>query len=283
MKRLFFLYIVFGALHAYGQNTMRPSLYFQNMNYYNPAAVLTDTAVDYHISVYGKQKIVENDVWTKPANVFINHIGRIRSSSSFYSAAYVYDSYSFYDRYTFYGGYSHEWTLPKNQYLSIGARGVLNMDKVYWDRLSQIENKNNNSLYLTPDVDLGVHYRIKRWAIGVASKNFFGTYKKVEGEKLLQNQREWYTNLSYSFPIKQRVMVSPFLLLQKERTWDIDLGMNVAVVKKINLAYMFRLKEIRHIYSIRANVWRGSFIGGAVDHSGIHSDVNIDFLLGYNF
>ncbi len=284
MKKLFLLYsIILGTLQVYGQSTIRPSLYFQNMNYYNPAAVLTDTAVDYHIALYGKHKIVDNDVWTKPANVFINHIGCIRSSSSFYSAAYIYDRYSFYDRHTFYGGYSYEWKLSEKQYLSVGARGVVNLDKVYWDQLPQIENRNNRTMYFTPDVDLGVHYRIKRWAMGIASKNVFANRKKVEGEILLQNQREWYTNFSYSFPIKQRVMISPFVLLRMERTWDLDLGMNVAVVKRINVAYIFRLKELRHIYSIRANVWKGIFIGGAVDRSGIHSDVNLDFLLGYNF
>lgn len=284
MKKLFLLTCALYGCLAYGQNPFRPNIYFQNMNYYNVAAGIQDTSARYQVSAYTRYKFTDNGgTWNKAPNLFLNHIGYIDRISSFYSASYIYDNYSFYDRHTIYLGYSHELKLPKTHRLSFGVRGVFNFDYVKWDRLPEPGNPADRSLYFTPDLDLGIQYRVKGFTLGVSLKNVIGNRKKIYGEILLKNQRQLYGNVSYAFNIKNKVTIAPFALVYLERNFGFDLGLYLGFFDRAAVSYAFRLKEFRHVYTLNVRIYKGLRIALAADHSSIYKDVNADLMLGYNF
>lgn len=284
MKLLTLLITCLCVFTGYGQSTLRPNIYFKNMNYYNAAAGAADTAAKYDLSIYGKQKLVDNDeVWKKPMSLFVNYIGKLKKVPGFYSVGYINDRYSFYDRNTVYAGYGYQWRFSGTNRLSVGARAIVNFDHVNWRKLPQIENKTTSSLYFTPDLDLGIQYQVKGFTLGISTKNIISTSEYVDGEMLLENQREFYSNISYAFNIKQKITIAPYVLLYKERASGIDMGVYLSFFDRVNVSYLFRLKEFRNVYSLGVNVFKGLYIGVAADHSSIYSDVNLDFMIGYKF
>lgn len=283
MKKLLSITLFFSAGVALAQHSLRPNIYFQNMNYYNTATGIEDTAYSYQISAYLKHKFTQTDNWKKPVNVFVDHIGRIDKISSFYSVSYIYDRYSFYDRNTIYAGYTYQLKLPKTHRLNFGVRGVFNFDYVNWERAAHVGNGKKREFLFTPDIDLGIQYQVKGLTLGIAGKNLISTAQRVNGEVLLKNRREFYANASYLFNIKQKVTIAPFTLFSMERNWNIDLGLHLGLFKRVNLSYAFRVKEFRHIYAVDVRLYKGLHIALAADHSGIYSDINADAMLMYRF
>lgn len=284
MKRLTFLFLCLYILPAYAQNTLQPNIYFQNMNYYNPAAGLSDTLTDHEFSLYGRYKFIDNnEVWKKPATVFLNHIGRSVSTPGFYSIGYSSDRYSFYDRHSLYTGYTYQWKIGGIHMINAGIRGVLNFDYIRWKKLVQEENPARSHMYFTPDIDMGIQYQVKKFMLGLSSKNVFANTKKTGGEILLKNQREWYSTISYTFGTQEKITFTPYTLLYLERRFMYDAGVNILFFNRVNASYIFRLKEFRHVLSLRGDVYKGFQAGIAIDRSQIYRDVNLDVLLGYRF
>lgn len=281
-KRLLFFAALCTVFGTRAQNVMRPNLYFQHMDFYNVSAGIQDTSTQYQLSLYGKYKFVNNDVWRKPMNLYANHIGFIDKISSFYSAAYIFDSYSFYDRHTAYLGYTYRLQLPKTNRLQFGVRGVFNFDHVRWDELHQVQ-RTGSSLYFLPDLELGIQYRVKGFTLGVSAKNLIGTKKRIDGEILLQNRREFYSNISYAFTIKKKVVIAPYVLLYMRPKFGADVGLYVDLFNRANVSYLFRVTELRHVYSVGVRLYKGLYIGLAADHSMIYKDINADAVIGYRF
>lgn len=282
MRKLFILLLSVSGIGATAQTLLRPNIYFRHMDYYNVAAGIQDTSTQYLLSLYGKYKFSDNNVWRKPINFYANHIGCIDAISSFYSASYLYDSYSFYDRHTVYLGYAYQLKLPKTHRLSFGLRGVFNFDHIRWDELPQVK-RTGSTLYFTPDIDLGIQYQVKGFRLGVAAKNLIGTRKRVDGELLLQNRRTFYSNISYTFVIKKKVEIAPTVLLYMDQKFGADLGLYLSLFDRVNTSYMFRITELRHIYTLGVRLYKGLYIGLAADHSMIYKDVNVDGMIGYRF
>lgn len=282
MKKLFILLLSVSGIGATAQNLLRPNIYFGHMDYYNVSAGLQDTSAQYMVSLYGKYKIADNNVWQKPVNLYANHIGRIDAISSFYSAAYLFDSYSFYDRHTVYVGYAYQLKLPKTHRLNFGLRGVFNFDHIRWDELKQV-NRTGSSLFFTPDVDLGIQYRVKGFTLGVSVKNLIGNRKRVDGEILLRNRRTFYSNISYAFTIKKKVVIAPTVLLYMDQKFGADLGLYLSLFDRVNASYLFRVLEFRHIYTLGVRLYKGLYIGLSADHSMIYKDINVDGMIGYRF
>lgn len=282
MKNKSLIIFCFCAFAAYGQDVFRPSMYFRNMNYYNVAAGPADTTADRQASLYGKYKLIENDVWQKPANIFASYLGNCNRLPGFYSAGYLYDGYSFYDRHSIYAGYTYEWKLAGTNKLSAGVRGIFNFDRVQWDKLSQVD-KSGSDTYFTPDLDVGVQYQVKGFTLGFSSKNLASNAKRIDGEVLLKNQREWYSNISYAFNIRQKFTIAPYMLLYRERKSGLEAGLYFSLYDRVSVSYQLRIKELRNFYSLRIKVYKGLSLGVAMDHSSVYKDKNIDAVISYSF
>lgn len=272
------------SLLTAGQHSLRPTLYgpSQALNYYNVAAGLPDSTLNQSLLLYSHYKSVESEVWHKPITVFANYLGRLKTGVGFYSVGYLNDSYSFFSRQTLYGGYTRQWTVLKRRTLSVGARAVLNLDRIRWDDW-QPAVRSGTDTRLTPDLDLGLAYQGKHLALGLSAKNLLGTTIRYEGEALLTNQREFYLSLAYTFRLGQQVTIAPFTLVRLERGPDADLGAWVNLFHRVTLGYQFRLWELRQIGWLGINPYKGLRLGISYDQSLVHQDHNIDALLGYAF
>ncbi len=286
MKKIITAIVLLHTLSVQAQNTLRPALYFQNMNYYNAGAGIGDTAATRDLSLYARYKLLkapDSEVWNKPVSLYLNHLHKL-GEKSFLHASYLYDGYSFYKRHIFYAGYGREFTLGKAGKLSAGARAVLNFNTVDWEALGHVPDKSSKQLRFNPGLDVGAQYRWKGLTLGLSVKNLWAATVKEEGEALIKDWRELYINVSYTFGFwNQNLQLSPYLLYFRERDNELDAGLQVSLFKKIAVAYAFRVLELRSIYSTRINIGKGVQIGAAVDHSRIFSDINVDFRLGYSF
>lgn len=281
-KQILILAVLCFWARAYGQQLFRPSMHFTDMTYYNVAAGPMDTDARFRSVAYFKYKIAHNDLWQKAPNIYLSHLGYARPVRGFYSAAYLYDGYSFYGRHSLYAGYTYELELPQTHRIALGIRGVFNFDVVNWNRVSQ-SARTGQSAYFDPDLDLGIQYRVKGFALGFALKNAIGNSRRVDGEELLRNQREFYANLSYAFNIKDKVVIAPYTLVYMRPGLGLDAGLYLDIRKRVNLSYMFRLTELRHVYMAGIRLFRRLSIGAAVDHSQLYKDINFDLVLALNF
>lgn len=287
MKKIcFFLLLTGCGFTLKGQNTLRPNIYFQNMNYYNAAAGSGDTSAKRNFAFYAKDKFVSSDndqIWDKPVNIYLNHIFSPDQKNTF-NISYIYDGYSFYSRNTLYTGYARTLRWGKSQKLSIGGRVIFNFDRINWDQLGQIENKPSSGLHITPDFDLGAQYQWAGLTLGVSTKNILANSVKVDGEELIRNWQEQYINASYTFGLfQQDLRISPYVLYFRERNTELDAGLNLMLFKMVDVSYALRILELRNIYTLRLTLPKRLQVGAAVDHSSIYSDTNVDVLIGYSF
>lgn len=264
------------------QNSIRPNIYLQDMQYYNPAIVAIDSNHRLQTAVYGKHKWVDNeaDIWEKPMNIWVSHAGRIGHSNSFYTVSYVNDRYSFFNRNALYLGYVRQMKKGASTF-SYGGRIVANIDAVNWSRFELPHNNTGKTGYFNPDLDLGAAYQYKGFSIGAGLKNLISTGTKDAGATLLRNHREININLSYRQNIGRQFAITPFLLLANERSTLIDAGLCFTVFNRINASYALRVNELKSVIVLDANVYQGWSIGIAYDRSSLVSDNNLDFVLRY--
>lgn len=272
---------------SYGQSTMRPNIYFGDMNYYNIAAIPLKDTQSINFSFYTKYKFVENEsyVWNKPPVFFLNHVGSLKNKHSFYNVAIISDQYSFYSRNTIYAGYTYRLKLgqDENHTIDMGGRLVFNFDLINWSKLQLPSNESGKSVKPTADMDWGAFYRFKNFSFGFSTKNMIGTSVKLYGEKILINQREFYVNTSYLFQIKDKFEIEPFLLYRKELTSELDIGLRLGFFKRMNAAYQLRLIQLRHIFTLQGHISKSLSIGLAFDYSKLINDNNLDAVIRYTF
>jgi hypothetical protein len=273
------------ASRIWAQNSLSPNIYFQDMNYYNPSSLPADTSGNYFISAYTKYKFVENDhsIWKKPPSVFVNHIGRLRDKRSFYSIAYLNDSYSYFNRNGLYLGYIHKLQLGSAGSLSFSGRAVINVDVIRWSRYQLPLPERINALQMRPDADLGIEYKLRGLTLGAASQNVLASSVSSGNAVLIKNKRAWVFNASCLFNIGPHVQLAPFSLIRRERNWMFDAGVYVSALKRIRASYALRVKELRHIYTIDCRATKRLFLGLSFDHSRLLPDNNLDVALKYQF
>lgn len=281
----FILILITGlfASAAAAQNSIRPNIYLQDMQYYNPASVAIDSSHRSQAALYSKYKFVDNekDVWNKPANIWLSYAGRIKESNSFYTISYVNDRYSFFDRNAIYLGYTRQWKMGRSSTLSYGARGVANMDRIRWNKLALPHQHTGNTFRFDPDLDIGLAYSFKRLNAGIGLKNIFSTSFKEEGAVLLKDHREVNIDLSYRQPLGKRFAITPFVLLLNERNTLIDAGLNFTLLNKINASYALRVNELKSVIVLDAAIYKGWSIGIGYDRSDLVSDNNVDLVIRY--
>lgn len=283
--RAFFLLlsVLLFSLELTAQNSIRPNIYLQDMQYYNPAAVAIDSNQFSQTAVYGKYKAVDNedDSWKKPMTVWLSHAGRIGRSSSFYTISYVNDVYSFYNRNALYVGYLKQKRIGKSSSLSFGGRIVGNLDAIHWDKFKLPNDQSGSTRRFNPDLDLGITYQFKRLKAGLGVKNVLANASKIAGSTLLKNHREFNVHVSYQQNIGNRFALTPFMLLANERSTLIDAGLSFLVLNKIRAAYALRVNELKSVLTLDVDVYKGVSIGMAYDRSSLVSDNNFDVVLRY--
>lgn len=284
MKRICLLILFLWGLFlgATAQTTFRPNAYLFDMNYLNPASGLEQHQRGAS-TLYLKNKFIDNSVWQKPFNLSADYRGRFSKFAGFYTAGYSYDGYSFFDRNTLSAGYTYEFNFRNYGQLNIGARAVLNFDKVNWDKTIMAGNPPVNSFFFNPDVDFGVQYNLKRFSIGVSTKNLFGNNTKVDGHVLLRNRREFYTDASYRFSLGQYINLTPYALLSWQPNFKVDLGARFTICQKALVGYHFRYSDLKHVLSAGVNIANRMKIGAAVDLPIVNKDYNLDIWFGYFF
>lgn len=288
MRKAFLILLTFMAFSfSYGQSSLRPNIYFQDMNYYNTAAIPLKDDQKLNFSLYTKYRFVENEkhLWNKPPVFSLNHIRSLKNKASFYNIGILSDQYSFYSRNTVYAGYTHKFELGKNKNhtISLGGRLAFNLDLIDWDKFQLSYSESGKSLKPNADMDLGAFYQFKNFSFGIATKNMIGTSVKLDGEKLLMNQREFYVNTSYQFHIKDKFEITPFLLYRKEIMSELDIGLHLGFFKRVHTTYQLRLIQLRHIFTLQGQISQSLSIGLAFDYSNLLSDKNFDAVIRYTF
>jgi hypothetical protein len=283
MKHALLSLSVLAGVAAHGQTAMRMNLHYRNMNVYNPASGFNDTSSTKLFSIYWKQKYIDNVVWDKPANLFLNGLVRNGNGHGFVSGSYAYDGYSFYDRHTLSAGYTYELPIGQNATLSGGARGVLNLDLVNWDEFQTAEGREGRTLFLNPDLDLGAQFRWKGLQVGYATRNLGENQTKVQGRVLLKNQRHHYLDVSYAFRLlaNKKLTVAPYFLFYRERNRETDIGLLFGWNERVTASFILRKNELRAIGTLGFALKNGLQIGLAADRSGLETDVNVDVFLAY--
>jgi len=277
------LIVLTNALASGAQNSIRPNIYLQDMQYYNPASVAIDSSQSSQTTVYGKYKSVanEDDIWKKPMNLWLNHAGRIARSNSFYTISYVNDVYSFYNRNAVSIGYVKQMQTGRSSVLSLGGRIVGNFDNINWDKFELPHTENGRTKRFNPDLDLGIAYQFKKFRAGLGVKNIMGNSSKTDGSTLLKNHREFNINLSYQQNIGSQFSITPFMLLANERTTLIDAGLSFSLLNRIRAGYALRVNELKSVITFDADLYKGFSVGVAYDRSSLVSDKNFDLVVRY--
>ncbi|GAA4440522.1 hypothetical protein GCM10023091_24280 [Ravibacter arvi] len=265
------------------QNSIRPNIYLQDMQYYNPASVAIDSMQFMRAAIYTKYKAVDNeaDIWKKPANFWLSHAGRIGKSNSFYTLSYVSDAYSFFNRNSVYLGYLRRSRIGKSSFVSFGGRLVGNFDAIRWDKFKLPHRQTGTTKQFNPDLDLGVTYERKGLRAGLGVKNVFANTGEADGATLLKNHREFNINLSYQQYIGRQFSVTPFVLLANERRTLIDTGLSFALADKIRASYALRVNELKSVITLDAELYKGFGVGASYDRSSLVSDKNFDLIIWY--
>lgn len=271
------------ALVSGAQNSIRPNIYLQDMQYYNPASVAIDSNQSSQTTVYGKYKSVDNedDIWKKPMNLWLSHAGRFAGSNSFYTISYVNDAYSFYNRNAVYIGYVKQKQTGRSSVLSLGGRIVGNSDSINWDKFELPHTENGRTKRFNPDLDLGIHYQFKKFRAGLGVKNVIANSSKTGGSTLLKNHREFNVNLSYQQNIGSRFAITPFVLLANERSTLIDAGLSFSLLNRIRAGYALRVNELKSVITLDSDLFKGFSVGVAYDRSSLVSDKNFDLVVRY--
>jgi len=264
------------------QNIFRPNIYYNHLNFYNPAAGWADTSKG-NAAVYLQHKWENNDVFEKPANVFASYLTSSENRKHRYSAGYLYDGYSFYTRNLFYLGYAYTIDMPRNGVLTVGARTALFFDYINGSKIGQAMEEDISGAHFTPDLDLGIYYTLKKMRVSFSAKNLFGNKVSIEGFPIITNHRELNFLIGGDFKLYRGLSVSPFTMVRFERNFSFDGGIGLNYKNRVELAYLMRALEARNILYLKAGITRNFFVGFSTDFSLVSTDLNTDLQVLYKF
>ena len=266
------------------QNSIRPNIYFQDMNFYNASSVPIDSSQNYYFSLLGNYKFVKNEseIWDKLPTFYLNHIGRIKDYNLYYSVAYLNDNYSFFNRNGLYLGVTYQLKWGRFSSISFGGKAVLNFDIVNFDKL-YLSEKKEKTLLFCPDLDLGIEYKVKGFTLGLASQNLVGFSSKKENEGLIKNKRIASLNVSYLFNIGDNYKIAPLGMLYWDRKINYDIGIYASFYEYARISYVLRINELRNIFTADVRIISNLYLGAAFDFSLLLPDKNLGIVLKYGF
>ena len=267
------------------QYNMRPSAYFQDMLFYNPASIPEMSAESQRLLVYSRTKIIPDNegIWEKSPTFYADYLGINDENNSYFTVSLMNDNYSFFSRNSVYGGYGKNFNLGNNSTLTLGGRLVLHTDLVNWSDYQLPHNETGRSFRLSPDMDFGVQLRWKSLNFGTSVKNTLGITQELDGAGFIQTQRAFIVNTSYDFTVKDRFIVAPYVLLYSELKTEIDLGLFLSFERKVNFSYLIRVNELRSTFTLEGRLYNSLSIGAAYDQSPLLPSNNLDIFVRYFF
>ena len=277
--------MVGGTITLSAQNNIRPALYFEDMNFYNPSNIPIDSAHRYYFSLQTNYRFVNNEdeIWNKPPSVLINHIGKIKQTNLYYSVGYLNDDYSFFNRNSVSGGIAYRLKLGASSYISFGGKVIVNFDVVNGNKLQLPVSISGTTLKVNPDLDLGVEFGWKGLRVGLASKNLIVFRTKVGGAVLIENKRLPSLTASYLFNLGRNFKIAPWAMLYYDGKMIYDMGVYFSIYEYARISYVLRANELRSIFSADVRIVKNLYLGAAFDFSPILTDKNLCVVLRYGF
>lgn len=282
MKKIIISLIILSATGLSAQTTFVPNIFYNNFNYYNPAAGFNDS-VNTEASLYLKHKWIDNEVYQKPLNVFASYLTTSKNRKHNYSVGYLFDDYSFYTRNLLYLGYSYRIDISEKSKLHLAARTALFFDLINWTSLGFVSEYSGNEMRFSPDLDFGIYYTLGRFRAGISTKNLMANQVSIDNQPLIRNFREVNLMLGYDARLGKNFTVSPFAFIQYERKFELNGGLALNYKQRLELNTMIRLTEARGIVALRGGITRKLFVGVAIDYSPVLTDINTDLSVQYRF
>lgn len=268
------------------QRNMDDLFFTQNSHYYNAAYAPTNRDTTEFSTAYDTHTMLK---------IAPNNTGKNVMPSLSYQA------FSKIDNFTFVYNFNHQYqSFSSRNELGIGAIYSLNFKPEHklsfglkggfsfynlkrFNAMEDVQIPEQKKMKLLADVDFGIHYFIKKFELGVSGKHLLAS-KYAPDDILFQNQRGFYTQISYNFTIGKNVELKPSLFLTPLNYSNAFIALEVGLFKKVYTQYAFRLNELRHQYNVeyRFQTPRNSFFAGlAFNHSIIYTDFNVGIRLGY--
>ena len=271
-------------LSVSGQDIVKPGIYTKSISIHNPATETIRKENYNSLDIYAKHKFIDNINWKKDMNIMLNYAGRYEKVAGFWTASYLYDNYSYYNRHIFTLGYGTNWNFSEERYLSVGARGVFNFDNVRWYNLYNYQGSDDReSLYLTPDVDIGIEYGSARIRTGISLRNAIGTARDLRRDGvILYNRRMLFSYVEYRHYLASDYEIGYHLSTYFERSLTADIGFSLKYKEKFNLIYTFRVLEARHVGGFMIDFEKLN-LGIVCDISHLHRDHNLEIVMGMRF
>ena len=261
---------------------------YHDLSFYNPSVSNVDGDYKHYVQTWAHAAFAAKDYVKRydselyeDINVGARYQGRL--DQHFFSASYHYDGYSFYHQHTIVLGYAYEFIIKDIHHLSIGGRLQVNFCDIMPEKLS-FQTDWLKSFQMTPDVDLGIQYRMRGLHLGVSVVNLAGN-SAANNTALIQYERRGYLNLSYDFALdaKKNIILSPHVLFYLgQHTASMDAGINLGLWKYAHVGYTFRVMEMRHIVTAGME-YKGFVLDLAAELVSVERKERIQVALGYKF
>lgn len=283
MKNLYILiFAVLLPIYGQAQNQSRPSAYYQDMLFYNPAALPDMEEFSNRFLLNTRSKIIEeNPVFEGRTSIIGNFLTVNEENSRFFQAGFMIDRYSFFNRNSIYVGIGQSFSLGEHSSITFAGNVTMHTDLINWSNFSLPHNETGNSFRLSPDLDVGTQFRWKNLKLGGSIKNIIGISQNLEGSDIINTKRVVVLNTSYDFHIGQKVTLAPYVLFYQETRNELDAGLFFSYAKMLNASYLLRVNELRSIFTVESRIINGFSLGVSYDTSPLLPDNNLDIFVRY--
>ncbi len=261
---------------------------YGDISFYNPAVSNVDMNHSHLIQAWTHVAILPKDFrhhyetsMYEDAEAGARYQGRI--GHNIFSGSYHYDGYSFFHQHTIALGYGYEFVFKEKHKLSVGGRVQVNFCDIMPSKLS-VQREWLKSFQMTPDIDLGIEYRLRGLHLGLSVVNIAGN-SAANNTALIAYERRAYLNLSYDFFLdkNKNIMLAPHMLFYYgQHSLSAEMGVELNLWKYAHIGYTFRLQEMRHVASIGFE-YKGFMLDIASDSAPRTYKQRLQVMLGYKF
>ena len=286
-RRLIYIVLLFVSVALSAQDQLMYDQY-RELSFYNPAVTNLEGNYRHQVQTWIHAAFAPGDYIERykselyeDIDVGARYQGRL--NQHFFSASYHYDGYSFFHQHTIGIGYGYEFVINDIHRLSVGGRLQVNFCDIMPSKLS-VQQEWLKSFQMTPDVDLGIQYRLRGLHLGISVVNLAGN-SAANNTALIQYERRGYMNVSYDFALdaKKNLTLSPHLLFYLgQHTASADLGLDMDFWKYAHIGYTFRILEFRHVVTAGFE-YKGFTLDLASELVALGRKERLQVAIGYKF
>lgn len=286
-ERLIGLLLMLVPLCAVGQTQLMYDQY-GDISFYNPAVSNVDADHSHLVQAWSHLALAPKDFRShykteayEDVDAGARYQGRI--GHNIFAASYHYDGYSFFHQHTVDFSYGYEFVIKEKHTLAIGGRVQLNFCDIMPSKLS-VQQEWLKSFQLTPDIDLGIEYRLRGLHLGLSVVNIAGN-SAANNTALITYERRGYLNISYDFFLdkNKNVMLAPHMLFYYgQHSLSAEMGVEFNLWKYAHVGYTFRLQEMRHIATVGME-YKGFMLDIAADAAPRTYKQRLQLMVGYKF